>query len=114
MFIKIIKMPIQYSKTVSFELDLSKSYTERSSYNGYYVQDMINFGNDIENHLAGTQTIPDFDQIYKDRQFPTVFGCVEKQSIFNPSDLLRETNFFFDQQADGILGIGVHTDSMNN
>lgn len=53
---------------------------EGSSYSGFMVNDMVYFGDNYhENHDA----------------FMFTFGCVSK-----------ETNLFYKQKADGILGMG--------
>jgi hypothetical protein len=57
------------------------SYLEGSSYEGFFVEDQVYFGDDYH---------PGHDAF----MFP--FGCVKK-----------ETNLFYNQAADGILGMGM-------
>lgn len=57
------------------------SYLEGSSYQGFMVKDTVYFG----------------DHFHKDNDgFEFTFGCVKK-----------ETKLFYEQKADGILGMGM-------
>ncbi|CDW82204.1 aspartic protease pm5 [Stylonychia lemnae] len=59
--------------------DFSQSYGEGSTYNGFLVRDNIYFGDNYHSN---------------EDSFPFTFSCV-----------YEETNLFFTQQADGILGM---------
>lgn len=61
-----------------------QSYTEGSEYAGYYAIDNFIFENELKSN--------------KHKNLKHVFGCA-----------MKETNMFYSQEVDGILGLGVRT-----
>jgi len=69
--------------TDSLKCKFYQGYMEGSSYEGFMVKDQVYFGDNFhDRHDA----------------FMFAFGCVS-----------RETNLFYNQVADGILGMGMGT-----
>lgn len=72
-------------------------YTEGSSLMGYLVKDYVLVGDEIQESYENSTLDKEKSFIEKER-VKFVFGCT-----------IRETNLFFGQKADGIIGLGVNT-----
>lgn len=73
---------------------LNQGYVEGSRYDGYYVIDSFNFIDELAKFQATK------DEEMKKNKYSAIFGCASV-----------ETNAFSQQEADGIMGLGLHTNS---
>jgi hypothetical protein len=80
----------------------SLAYMEGSSYHGHYKKDLLFFGDEFEDFYNATnQTLID-GELFETRKVFVPFGCVN-----------QETKYFYSQNADGILGLGVLTNTID-
>jgi hypothetical protein len=93
------------SKCVDDQCAFDISYLEGSALHGKFIIDDIRFGLEVEQLYANHSTLETKEQVKlaDDYKIFGLIGCTTK-----------ETNLFYTQEADGILGVGAITNAINN